>query len=160
MKMAITWPQLPATEGGRWMWWGTESYDFDVFTDNFDREGWRVALGWFVVPRKAELRVRRAEITRMKDPSYRKALDSGLGISEVWDGEGWAPALEASLSETSIGASYFLPGWRNKVALDVSRLERRFAADPDAVIDGAPGPITKAPDQIDHRVRMMVQLVF
>ena len=140
--------------------WGTESYDFDVFTDNFDREGWRVALGCFVVPRKVELRVRRAEITRMKDPSYRKALDSGLGIPEVWDGEGWEPALEASLSESSIGASYSLPGWRNKVALDVSRLERRFAADPDAVIDGAPAPITKAPDQIDYRVRMMVQLVF
>ncbi len=26
--------------------WGTESYDFEVFDDDFDREGWRVSLGW------------------------------------------------------------------------------------------------------------------
>ncbi len=60
----------------------------------------------------------------------------------------------------SAAVSYGLPGWRNKVAVDVSRLERQFAADPDAVIDGQSSPIAKAPDQIDYRVRLMVQLVF
>jgi len=69
-------------------------------------------------------------------------------------------ALEAKISETSVAASYSLPGWRNKLALDVSRLVRRFAADPDAVIDGAPAPIAKARDQVDWRMRVMVQLVF
>ena len=142
------------------MEWGNESYDFDAFTDDFDREGWRVALGWYVVPRKLELRVRHAEITRLNDPTYQKAMDSGLGISEVWDGEDWVPALEATISETSAAVSYSLPGWRNKVALDVSRLERQFAADPDAVIDGVVTPIAKAPDQVDYRIRAMVQLVF
>jgi hypothetical protein len=139
---------------------GTESYDFDAFDDDFEREGWRVAVGWFVMPRQLELRARHAEITRMKGPTYQKAVDSGLGIPEVWDGEGWAPALEATISESSVAVSYRLPGWRNKVALDVSRLERQFAADPDAVIDGVAKPIAKAPDQVDWRVRAMVQLVF
>ncbi len=140
--------------------WGTEAYDFDAFTGDFDREGWRVALGWYVVPRKLELRARHAEITRLKAPTYEKAVDSGLGIPEVWDGEGWTPALEARISESSVAVSYRLPGWRNKVALDVSRLKRQFAADPDAVIDGVVKPIAKAPDQVDWRVRAMVQLVF
>ena len=140
--------------------WGTESYDFADFTDNFDREGWRIGFGWFVVPRKLELRVRRAGITRMKGPTFQKAVDSGLGIPEVWDGDDWAPALEAEIAETSAAVSYSLPGWRNKLALDVSRLVRSFAADPDAVIDGVPTPIAKAPDQIDYRIRAMVQLVF
>jgi hypothetical protein len=36
----------------------------------------------------------------------------------------------------------------------------RFAADPDAVIDGVATPIAKAPNQVDWRVRAMVQLVF
>jgi len=36
----------------------------------------------------------------------------------------------------------------------------RFAADPDAVIDGVAKPIVKAPNQVDWRVRAMVQLVF
>jgi len=140
--------------------WGTESYGFDEFADDFDREGWRVAVGWYVVPRKLELRVRRAAITRMMDPTYQKAVDLGLGVPEVWDGDDWAPALEAEIAETSAAVSYSLPGWRNKLALDVSRLVRTFAADPDAVIDGVPTPIAKAPDQIDYRVRVMVQLVF
>jgi uncharacterized protein YdhG (YjbR/CyaY superfamily) len=142
------------------MEWGTESYDFDVFDDDFERAGWRAAVGWYVVPRKFEVRARYAEITRLKDPTYRKAVDSGLGIPEVWDGDIWAPALEATISETSVAVSYNLPGWRNKVALDVSRLKRQFAADPDAVIDGVATSIMKAPDQIDWRVRAMVQLVF
>ncbi len=140
--------------------WGTESYDFDIFDDDFDREGWRVAVGWYVVPRQLEVRARHAEITRLKDPTYRMAVDSGLGIPGVWDGEDWTPALEATISETSAAVSYSLPGWRNKVALDVSRLERQFAADPDAVINGVVTPIAKAPDQVEWRVRAMVQLVF
>lgn len=140
--------------------WGTESYDFADFTDNFDREGWRIAVGWFVVPRKLELRVRRAAITRLKDPTFLKANESGLGTVQVWDGEDWTPAIEAEIAETSTAASYSLFGWRNKVALDVSRLERSFAADPNAILNGVPTPIAKAPDQVDYRIRAMVQLVF
>jgi hypothetical protein len=140
--------------------WGTESFDFDAFSDDFDRQGWRAAVGWFVVPGQLEVRTRYAEITRMVDATYQKAVDSGLGVPEVWDGEDWMPALERSISEISAAMSYYLPGWRNKVALDVSRLERQFAADPDAVIDGQSAPIARAPDQVDYRVRLMVQLVF
>ena len=140
--------------------WGKESYDFDDFEDDFDRQGWRVAVGWFVVPRTLELRVRRAAIIRLRDPSWRTANESGLGTAQVADGEGWVPAIEGEISETSAAASYMLPGWRNKVAVDLSRLVRAFAADPDAIVDGVPVPIEKAPDQIDYRVRLMVQLVF
>jgi hypothetical protein len=140
--------------------WGDESYDFDAFDHNFDRQGWRVAVGWYVVPRKLEVRIRRAGITRLKDPTYQKANESGLGTPQVWDGEGWVPAIEAGVSETSAAVSFSLPGWRNKVALDVSRLERSFAGDPHAIVNGVLTPIFKAPDQIDWRIRTMVQLVF
>lgn len=140
--------------------WGTESFDYEVFADDFDREGYRAAVGWFIVPGRLEVRARYAEITRMVDPTYQKAVDSGLGIPEVWDGEDWTLALESSISEMSAAVSYYLPGWRNKVGLDVSRLERQFAADPDAVIEGQSAPIARAPDQLDYRVRLMVQLVF
>jgi hypothetical protein len=140
--------------------WGTEVYDFADFVDDFEREGWRVAVGWYIVPRELELRVRRAAITRLKNPTYRKAIESGLGVPEVWNGDNWAPAVEAEISETSAAISYALPGWRNKVVIDASRLERTFAPDPDADIYGTPTPIAKAPDQIDYRIRAMVQLVF
>ena len=140
--------------------WGTESYDYAVFSDDFDREGWRASLGWFVVPAKWEIRMRYAEIQRLKAPTYRKAMDSGLGIPEVWNGEDWTPALEAKISEISLGASVRLPGWRNKLAVDLSRLVRIFAADRDAIIEDQPAPIAKAPNQVDYRIRAMVQLVF
>jgi hypothetical protein len=140
--------------------WGTESYDFTEIEDDFDRQGWRFAVGWFVVPRKLELRIRRASITRLKEPTFLTASQSGLGTAQVADGEQWVPAIEAEISETSAAVSYRLFGWRNKVALDISRLVRTFAADPDAVINGVPSPIEKAPDQVDYRVRAMVQLVF
>ena len=51
-------------------------------------------------------------------------------------------------------------GWRNKLVVDLSRLTREFAADPDAVINGEAAPIAKAPNQVDYRVRAVVQLVF
>ena len=70
--------------------WGTENHSTSRTTpDPFDREGWRVSLGWFVVPAKWEIRARYAEIQRLKNPTYQKAVNSGLGIPEVWDGEDW-----------------------------------------------------------------------
>ena len=140
--------------------WATENYDFAEFDDDFDRQGWRVAVGWFAVPRRIELRARYATITRLQDPTFQNANESGLGTPQVVDGEKWVPAIEAEITETSAAASYALPGWRNKLAIDVSRLVRSFAADPNAVLDGVPTPIAEAPDQIDYRVRLMVQLVF
>jgi hypothetical protein len=57
----------------------------------------------------------------------------GLNSNDLW--------VEYSFSDMlRLGAG------RNKVALDVSRLERQFVADPDAVIDGVVTPIAKAPD--------------
>jgi len=140
--------------------WGTESYDFEAFSDTFDRGGWRASLGWFVVPARWEIRARYAEIQRLKSPTYQKAVDTRLGIPEVWDGEDWVPALEAKISEISVGASVRLKGWRNKLVVDLSRLTREFAADPDAIIDGEAAPIAKAQNQVDYRIRAVVQLVF
>ena len=44
-----------------------------------------------------------------------------------------------------------------QVALKVLR---HAVADPDAILGATPTPIPKAPDQIDNRIRVMVQLVF
>lgn len=140
--------------------WGSENFDYADFGPDFEREGWRFSLGWFVVPGKWEIRGRYAEIRRLKSPTYEKAVHSGLGYPQVWDGEDWTAALEGKISEISIGASVRIPGWRNKFVVDLSRLTREFAADPDAVIDGEAAPIAKAPDQVDYRIRTMVQLVF
>jgi len=140
--------------------WGTEAFDYADFEEDFEREGWRLSLGWFVVPAKWEVRARYAEIQRLKNPTYEKAVNSGLGYPEVWDGEDWTAALEGRISEITIGASVRILGWRNKLVVDLSRLTREFAADPEAVINGEAAPVAKAPNQVDYRIRTMVQLVF
>ena len=97
--------------------WGTELYDYAAFDDDFDREGFRASLGWFVIPSKWEIRARYAEIQRLKNPSYRKAVDSGLGVPEVVDGDGGTPALEGKISEISVAASVLpVPGGPRKSA--------------------------------------------
>lgn len=140
--------------------WGTEAFEYEEFREDFEREGWRLSLGWFVVPARWEIRARYAEIQRLKDPTYQKAVTSGLGVPEVWDGGDWTLALETKISEISVAASVFIPVWRNRLIVDLSRLVREFAADPEAVISGEAAPIAKAPNQVDYRFRAMVQLVF
>ncbi len=141
--------------------WGTENFDFDAFADDFERRGWRVELGLFVQPAKLELKARYATIERLADPSYRAAVDSGLGVAELAAGDDWAPAVEGGISELSAGLNWFINGWhRHKLQFDLSRLERSFAADPEAVIDGVAAPIPAFEDQVDYRARAMVQLYF
>jgi hypothetical protein len=141
--------------------WGSENFDSDLEDSDFERGGWRVEVGWFVLPPKIELRARYASIDRLRDPSYSTAVRSGLGVAEVAGGDSWLPAVEGTISETSVGVNYFINQWhRHKLQCDVSRLERSFVADPNAVIGGLPSPIAAPADQVDWRVRAMVQLTF
>ena len=141
--------------------WAVESFDFDEFSSDFDREGWRVQAGYFLKPGKYELVARYAEVERLKDPTYREAIDSGLNVAQVLDGGEYVPAIEATISELTAGANWYInEGHRHKLQLDLSKLVRSFADDPGAVIGGEPLPIVAMPDQEDWRVRIMVQLVF
>lgn len=141
--------------------WGSELFDFDSRADDFERAGWRAELGWFILPAKFELKARYATIVRLEDPTFERAMASGLGVAELADGEAWVPAVEDGISEVSIGLNYFIHGWhRNKLQFDLSRLTRSFAADPDAVIEDVPSPVPASPDQVDYRLRAMVQLFF
>ena len=141
--------------------WGSELFDFDSRADDFERAGWRTELGWFILPAKFELKARYATIVRLEDPTFERAVASGLGVAELADADGWVAAVEAEISEASIGCNYFLVAWhRNNLQFELSRLTRSFATDPDAVIEGVPSPIPASPDQVDYRVRAMVQLFF
>jgi hypothetical protein len=141
--------------------WAVESFDFDEFSGDFDREGWRVQAGYFLKPGKYEIVARYAEIERLKDPTYQTAIDSGLDVAQVLDGGEYVPAIEGTISELTAGANWYISeGHRHKLQLDLSKLVRSFADDPGAVIGGEPSPIVALPDQEDWRVRVMVQMVF
>jgi hypothetical protein len=135
--------------------WAVERFDYDRYSDDFEREGWRVHLGYFVIPAKLEVVTRYAEIERLKNPTRHKAVDSGLDLALVRSPEGdFVEALEERTWEVTAGVALYLNQWhQHKVILDASRLVREFAADPDA-------GIARAPDQVDHRLRTMVQFKF
>ncbi len=141
--------------------WATERFDFAAFHDDFEREGWRVQAGYFLKPGSIEVVARYAEIERLKPPTYRAAVDSGLGVAWVLVGDEYVPALEGKIGETTFGLNWYVnEGHRHKLQLDASRLVRTFEDDPNAVIEGSPRPITAPDDQEDWRFRAMVQLVF
>jgi hypothetical protein len=132
--------------------WGTETFDYELYENDFERQGWRVQAGYFVKPEKLEIVARYAEIERLVDPTYRSAVDSGLGVVQVWrDGE-LVTALEKRIKELSVGVNIFLHDWhQHKLQLDVSQLTREYAADPLA-------GIAMTADQKDTRFRAMIQL--
>jgi hypothetical protein len=141
--------------------WGVESFDFQASDRDFDRQGWRVQAGYMVKPDAFEVVARYAEIERLRAPSLRAAIDSGLDFPQLIDGDDSVPQLEGKISELTAGFNWYINGGhRHKLQLDASRLVREFRDDPNAVIDGEPAPITALDDQEDFRVRVMIQLVF
>jgi hypothetical protein len=141
--------------------WGVENFDFDAFDGDFDRQGWRVQAGYMFKPDRFELVARYASIERLRSPSLSRAIDSGLDVALLLDGDEYLPQLEGKISELTAGFNWYINGGhRHKLQFDASRLVREFADDPDAVIAGGPAPITALPDQEDYRVRVMIQLVF
>jgi hypothetical protein len=142
--------------------WGVEHFDYDAFTEDFDREGWRICAGYFVGPAAWEIVARYAQIERLKNPSYQSSIDSGLGVAQVKNGNGgYEFGIEKKISELTVGANWFLGNWhQHSVKMDMSRMVRDFAADTDAVVDGEPTPIEQAPTQVDYRIRVMVQMFF
>lgn len=141
--------------------WGLETYDFDSLGQDLERTGWRAEFGYFAIPEKLEFVARYAEIQRLKDPTYATALASGIGVATLNAEPGREIGIEKRVSEITAGISWFPETWhRNKLQLDISRLEREFAADPNAVVGGELSPISKASTQEDLRVRILAQVVF
>jgi len=141
--------------------WGMERYTLGDRPDDFDREGFRCQLGAFVLGQTLEVVGRYAQIERLRRPTFDRAMASGLGVAERHVADGTELAVEERISEITVGLNWYLHRWhRHKLQLDLSRLERSFAADPSAEVDGLPHPIPRGPDQVDHRVRTLVQLSF
>jgi len=139
--------------------WGRETFDYDGLEQDLEREGWRVQLGYMVLPGKLEVVGRYAEIERLKDPTVAAAQGSGLGTANIRVGlsEGepvYAIGLERRINEVTVGVNLYLnSGHRHKVSIDLSRLTREFAADPAAGVEALEA-------QRDTRIRTSLQFVF
>ncbi|MEP0773629.1 MAG: hypothetical protein HRF46_04620, partial [Acidobacteriota bacterium] len=117
----------------------------------FERAGWRVAAGYFVVPRRVEVVARTSRMERLKDPSREAALRSGLGLARIQHNGVYVSAVEEYLSEVIAGVNlYFGRGHQHKLYFDLASLRRHF-------LDEGQG----APEsQEDRRLRTMIQIRF
>ncbi len=133
--------------------WSTETYDLNrtmTGPTSFDRQGWRAAFGYFIVPTRIELVARVAQMQRLKDPTAAAVTNSGLGLVSVKVGNAYVNAMEKQLNELTAGVNFYFNKHQHKLFFDVSRLTREFA-----LYQGS-----KPSDQSDSRFRSMVQLKF
>jgi hypothetical protein len=142
--------------------YGWEQYDMQDSTvvgdKEFDRNGWRAQVGYFVKPKLVEVVGRYAYVTRLADPTIEATKNSGLGFVKVKNSSGvLQDAMEKSLQEYTFGVNYYLSGaaQQHKVFADYSHLTRQFAG----FVSGntVTGGVS---DQGDDRVRLMLQMKF
>ena len=134
--------------------WGHEAFDLNrniTGPTEFDREAWRAAFGYFIVPTRIEVVARYAQVERLKDPTAAAVTNSGLGFVSVKVGNAYVNAIEKRLNEVTAGVNFYFGKQQHKLFFDVSRLTRDFALNP-----GIPTP----DKQSDSRFRSMVQFKF
>ncbi len=134
--------------------WGTESFDLNrhiAGPTKFDRQAWRAAFGYFVVPTRIEVVARYAQVQRLKDPTAAAITNSGLGFVPVKVNGTYVNAIEKRLNEITAGVNFYFHKQQQKLFFDVSSLTRDFADNPG---------VTKPEQQKDKRFRSMVQLKF
>ena len=133
--------------------WSTERFDLNrtiTGPTTFDRQGWRAAFGYFVVPTRIEVVARVAQMQRLKDPTAAAVTNSGLGFVSVKVGNAYVNAMEKNLNELTAGINFYFNKHQHKLFFDVSRLTREFA-----FYQGI-----RPSEQSDSRFRSMVQLKF
>ena len=116
----------------------------------WDRFGYRVDTGYFLIPKKFEVVARHAYVERLKDNTKEKSLSSGLGLVSFNGGQ--FNAIEDNLREYTVGLNYYLHGHNLKLSVDYSYLMRELTPAPTATV-----PVD---DQHDNRFRTMVQFYF
>lgn len=142
--------------------WSQETYDLNdntvVGDKSFDRDGYRVQLGYFVKPKVVELVGRYSQLNRLKDPTIEAVKNSGLGFAKIKNSSGvMQDAMEKSIKEITFGVNYYLSGagQQHKFFVDYSRLTRTFAGFVSGNTVGA-----SVDDQADNRLRAMLQIKF
>jgi len=116
----------------------------------WDRFGYRLDLGYFLIPKKFEIVTRYAYIERMKDNNVAKSNASGLGLVGVNGGTN--NAIEDNLQEYTVGLNYYFYGHNLKLSVDYSYLTRDLSS--------VPGSTVSVDDQHDNRYRTMTQFYY
>jgi hypothetical protein len=117
-------------------------------SNDYDRLGGRVNIGYFFVPERFEAVFKWAYVERIHANNEEASLRTGLGMVETCNGR----AVEKNLQQYTFGVNFYFHGNNQKLAADYSLLARGLeAVDPAAL---------SVKNQQDHRVRLMFQQMF
>ncbi|OGW40256.1 MAG: hypothetical protein A2Y97_05740 [Nitrospirae bacterium RBG_13_39_12] len=118
--------------------------------DTWDRFGYRLDAGYFIIPKKFEVVARYAYVERLEDNTLAKSFASGLNPVSVNGGTN--NAIEDNLQEYTVGLNYYFYNHNLKLFVDYSYLTREFIL--------VPGSTVSVDDQHDNRYRAMMQFYF
>ena len=124
--------------------------------ETWDRYGFRVNLGYFLVPRKWEVTAKYAYLERLDDNNLYNSLASGLGLVELDNGK---YGVEDYMQEFRVGVNYYWHGFNQYITADVAVLYRNI----DDVSASEAQALGLSPDmfdddtQTDWRFRVMYQ---
>ena len=106
----FAWEELQQDPNGAW-------------EETWDRYGFRVNLGYFLVPRKWEVTAKYAYLCRLDDNNLKNALSSGLGLVELDNGK-WG--VEDYMQEFRVGVNYYWHGFNQYITTDIAILYRNL----------------------------------
>ncbi len=129
-----------------------------AWEETWDRYGFRVNLGYFLVPRKWEITAKYAYLCRLDDNNLENSLASGLGLVKLDNGK-WG--VEDYMQEFRVGVNYYWHGFNQYITADVAVLYRNI--DDVSASEIAKLGLSLSPDQFDDdtqtdwRFRVMYQ---
>ncbi len=132
--------------------YGWENFDQQgSFTghEDWNRQGYRLNLGYFLIKHKLEIVAKHGYIERICDSTPVDALKTGLGLIEFKDGR---LAYENNLQDYILGINYYFKKHNLRISADYSYLLNDLkSAHPE---------LYNIKNQIGNRVRAMLQFIF
>ena len=124
------------------------------------RQGARLNLGYFIIPKKWEIVSKIAFVERIKNNDLKDSIKSGLGLVKLKDGF----TVEESLEQYILGLNYYLHGFNQYITADLCWYHRNFdkVSTREANALGLdPASFSLSPDDQDEiRFRVMYQHLF
>jgi len=117
--------------------------------EDWDRQGYRLNLGYFLIKHKLEIVAKHGYIERICDSSPIDALKTGFGLTEFQDGR---LAYEDNLQDYIFGINYYFKKHNLKISADYSYLVNNLkSVHPE---------LYNIKDQTGNRFRTMLQFIF
>ncbi len=159
LDLAVLFRYLGFSADVEWAWEEFIQAPDKALQQTWDRLGFRVNLGYYLVPRKWEVTVKYAYLDRLLDNTPADSLMSGLGLVQYANGK---YGVEDYLQQFVVGVNHYFHGFNQYITADISLLQRHMASvsASEAAAVGLTQDDFDDSTQNDWRFRVMFQQFF